>query len=120
MTAPPFSTAYVKGEGSDVSVVVSDEGVATLDGDALPLGALGEITPCVYADFAKEDQTVVFVSDGISDLFKGNELAMFLQNINRSNTQLLVDTVLDEAKKRAKDAFLDDMTVVAVRLLKRI
>lgn len=106
--------------GSPACYVLSGEGVATLNGDALPLGALGEITPCVYADFAKEEQTVVFVSDGISDLFKGNELALFLQNHNSVNVQMLVDEVLAEARRLTKGVIYDDMTVTAVRLIRRI
>lgn len=106
--------------GSPACYVLSSEGVAVLNGEALPMGALGEITPSVYADFAKEEQTVVFVSDGISDLFKGNELATFLQNHNSVNVQTLVDDVLAQAQKLNKGATADDMTVTAVRLIRRI
>lgn len=106
--------------GSPASFVKDGETVVKIEGNALPLGALNQINPCVYTDLAADGQCVVFVSDGISDAFTGDDLQNFINNASAQNVQSLCEAVINEAKRRSNGEVRDDMTVTAVRLIKRI
>ncbi len=106
--------------GSPASFIRSGEGVSQISGSSLPLGALVEIKPSVYVDKASEGDTVVFMSDGVSEIFSGNELAMLISGANEKSVQKMTDTILEHALARKKGVISDDMTVIAVRVIKRI
>lgn len=101
--------AYIKGEG-----------VAEISGSALPLGSLSEVTPSVYADRVKDGQTVVFTSDGVADVFEGDSLAKFINSRPADNVKLLCEEILERAKQLSGKAVADDMTVTAVKVVKRL
>ncbi len=106
--------------GSPSSFIRNGEGVSEISGCSLPLGALGQIKPSVYIDKASEGDTVVFMSDGISEVFSGNELAMLISGASDKSVQKLTDTLLERAIAQKKGEITDDMTVIAVRVIKRI
>ncbi len=106
--------------GSPASFVKDNDSTLKIEGNALPLGALKEINPCVYTDTAADGQCVVFVSDGVSDAFGGDELQNFINNLSAKNVKSLCEAVLDEAKRLSGGEVRDDMTVTAVRLIKRV
>ena len=106
--------------GAPISFIITADEVSAIEGSALPLGAIGEITPCVYSERAQEGQTVLLVSDGISDCFDGNSLHAFVANYATLSPKGLTDAVLAEAKRRAGGVVNDDMTAVAVKIIRRI
>ena len=105
--------------GSPASYIKDGGTVARIEGSALPLGALSEVTPSVFTDTASDGQTVVFVSDGISDLFEGESLAHYVNGLSALNVKSLCEAVLCRAKELGGET-RDDMTVTAVRIMRRI
>lgn len=106
--------------GSPASYVLGGAGVTRLEGSALPLGAVGELTPSVTADKAAEGDTVIFTSDGVGDLFEGDELAHFIGSLPPLSVRELCERVTAEARSRSGGEIRDDMTVVAARVFKRV
>ena len=94
-------------------------GTTAVEGSALPLGALDEISPFVNRDEFQGGDVIVFVSDGVSDLFSGDELKTLINETSGDNVETLVGAVMSEAKTRAGGVNRDDMTVTAVRVFKR-
>ncbi len=105
--------------GSPASYIANGAGVARIEGNSLPLGALSEVTPSVYADTAAGGDTVVFVSDGISDLFPGDELARFINLKSSLPVKALCEEIVDRAKELSRGVN-DDMTVTAARIMRRV
>lgn len=105
--------------GSPASYVKTPRGTTAVEGSALPLGALDEISPFVNRDEFQGGDVIVFVSDGVSDLFSGDELKTLINETSGDNVETLVGAVMSEAKTRAGGVNRDDMTVTAVRVFKR-
>ena len=106
--------------GTPSSFIVTDNEVSLIEGSALPLGAIGEIVPCVHCELAQEGQTVLLVSDGISDCYENNSLHAFVANYSGLSPKGLADAVLSEAKRRKGGKISDDMTALAVKIIRRI
>ena len=85
----------------------------------MPLGALGEIAPFVRTDEFASGDIVVFASDGVTDLFTGDELRNLINNASCDNVETLASEVMNEAKRRSGGVGRDDMTVTAVRVFER-
>lgn len=102
--APP---AYIKNEDT----------VTVVRGEALPLGITEEMRPTVVRRRLRPGETVVFVSDGVSDCFDGDELADFINALPPHNPQSMADSVIKRAAE--KGGHPDDMTVVCARIILR-
>ena len=105
--------------GSPASYIKTPRGTTAVEGSALPLGALDEISPFVVRDEFGDGDVIVFVSDGVSDLFSGDELKSLINEIGGDNVETLASNVLSAAKSRVGEVNRDDMTVTAVRVFKR-
>ncbi len=105
--------------GSPASYIKTPRGTTAVEGSALPLGALDEISPFVTRDEFCDGDAVVFASDGVTDLFTGDELKTLINETSADNVETLTNAVMREAKARAGNANRDDMTVTAVRVFKR-
>lgn len=105
--------------GSPTSYIKTPSGTTAVDGSALPLGALGEIAPFVRTDEFASGDIVVFASDGVTDLFTGDELRNLINNASCDNVETLASEVMNEAKRRSGGVGRDDMTVTAVRVFER-
>ena len=87
-----------------------------VDSSSLPLGIVGEISPSITSRQSEEGDCFVFVSDGVSDCFEGDELSALINNTSSHNPSLMASTLLGEAKKR-KNTQLDDMTVLVFKVI---
>ena len=105
--------------GSPASYIRTSGGTTAVEGSALPLGALESISPFVRTDEFGDGDIVVFASDGVTDLFQGEELKILVNETSGDNVETLVNAVMAEAKRRTGEANRDDMTVTAVRIFKR-
>lgn len=104
--------------GSPAGIIVREGEIKVLESQSLPLGILENLRPTVCTEQLKEGDIVVFMSDGITSSFPSStELYEYLQGIKPLNPQNLADTILNEAKTRAK-AVNDDMTVLCTRIFK--
>ncbi len=106
--------------GTPRSFIKQAEGVTALDGNALPLGVVEEIKPFIRTDRAKDGDTVIFVSDGVSDTFSGNELGELILDGDERNLKNYTDKILSVAKLHKKGVPTDDMTVISARIVRRI
>ena len=105
--------------GSPVGFVLSGEELRVLEGDSLPMGALEAVHPSTMRVTMKEDDFLLFMSDGVTTAFGSSaDLYSYLGELRPLNPQSLAEEVLAAALKRYGGKAQDDMTVLAVRLLK--
>ena len=113
-----FGRADVVKIGAPTGFILSSSGVQILESDSLPLGVLERVHPTTAAYPFKAEDTLVFLSDGVTGAFAdGVELFDVVQTIPRSNPQNFVDTLLKIALERYGGIAKDDMTALAVRIL---
>ena len=104
--------------GSPPAFLLSDE-LRVLEGDSLPIGVLDAVHPTTMQVGMKENDFLVFMSDGVSSAFASSaDLYSYLSEQRPLNPQALSDRLLEEALNRYQGHAEDDMTVLTVRLLK--
>lgn len=96
--------------------VKKENRVIRVDSSSLPLGIIGEISPSITSREVEDGDCFIFVSDGISDCYDGDELSAFINNEDDRNPQLLCEKILQNAKERIKSGKEDDMTVIALKV----
>lgn len=102
--------------GSPAGIIVRDNEIKVLESSSLPLGILENLRPTVCTEQLKEGDIVVFMSDGITSAFPSStDMYEYLQSLKPLNPQNLADTILNEARTRAKTVS-DDMTVLCTRI----
>lgn len=107
--------------GSPMGFILSDTSLKILESESLPLGILESIHPSVASYPLKENDTLLFLSDGITDAFSSSsELYDFLKTVPASNPQRLADELLAAAFERYGGVAKDDMTALAVRIFKSV
>ncbi|MBR2617052.1 MAG: SpoIIE family protein phosphatase [Clostridia bacterium] len=103
--------------GAPYGFVIKREGVLVVEGNSLPLGILDDISPQAYESALAPGDTVILVSDGISDAFRSaSDFLDFLSAEKGLNPQNLADSILARAKELTGGECRDDMTVLCVRL----
>ena len=107
--------------GSPYGFIVNDQGIKIVEGNSLPLGIIDELKPSVCTAPLIDGDMIVLVSDGISDAFgSSGEMIDFLRAQTAKNPQSLADDILSRAIEISGGLKKDDMTVLAVRVYKRI
>lgn len=107
--------------GAPVGFILSDGGLQILESDNLPLGVLERIHPSTTSYPFKAEDTLVFLSDGITEAFSSTvELYDAIQTLPRSNPQNFADLLLELAIERYGGVAKDDMTVLAVRIFRAV
>ena len=105
--------------GSPVGFILSGNTVKVLDTGSLPLGILDSLRPETASYALQENDTLLFLSDGITGAFGSTtDLYDVLKGIPANNPQQLTDLLLDSALKAYGGIAKDDMTALAVRLFK--
>ena len=105
--------------GSPVGFILSGNTVKVLDSGSLPLGILDSLRPETASYELQENDTLLFLSDGITGAFGSTtDLYDVLKSIPANNPQQLTDLLLDSALKAYGGIAKDDMTALAVRLFK--
>ncbi|MBQ2740352.1 MAG: SpoIIE family protein phosphatase [Clostridia bacterium] len=103
--------------GSPTGFILSDSALQILENDSLPLGILERIHPTAASYPFRADDTLVFLSDGITEAFPSTvELYETVQALPRSNPQEFADRLLAAALDHYGGVAKDDMTVLAVRV----
>lgn len=105
--------------GSPLSFIFSEssENLRVLEGDGLPLGMLEDLHPTVFSADLKENDVLLFLSDGVTDAFSSHaDLLQYLKTKSPRNPQALADDLLSAALARTGGVAEDDMTVLAVRI----
>jgi stage II sporulation protein E len=107
--------------GAPYGFIVGDNGVKIVEGSSLPLGIIEDLKPSVCTTELNDGDIVVLFTDGISDAFSSSsEVVDFLRSVPAKNPQTLADQILERALNLSCGHKNDDMTVLAVRIYKRI
>ena len=105
--------------GSPLGFILSGNTVKVLETHSLPLGILDTLHPDAASYELLENDTLLFLSDGITGAFGStSDLYDVLKKIPVSNPQQLTDLLLAQALQAYGGVAKDDMTAVAVRLFK--
>lgn len=105
--------------GSPVGMVVRKGEIKVLESRSLPLGILDNLHPTTCKEQLKNNDIVVFMSDGVTSAFDGvSDLYDYLQTLKPLNPQNLAEKILAAASERVTGT-PDDMTVLCVRIFKR-
>lgn len=112
-------TADIVKIGSPVGFILSGEELRVLEGESLPIGMLEAVHPATMRVNMKEDDFLLFMSDGVTTAFGSpSELCAYLSALRPLNPQSLAEEILSAALARYGGTAEDDMTVLAVRLMK--
>ena len=107
--------------GSPMGFILSENSLKILDGGALPLGILDSIRPDAKSYELKENDVLLFLSDGITGAFPSSaDLYEALKRIPVINPQELVESLAQQALSLYGGVAKDDMTALAVRLFKAV
>ncbi len=103
--------------GSPAGFILSGEELRVLEGESLPIGMLEAIHPAILRAQMKENDFLVFMSDGVSTAFGSSaDLCAYLSALRPLNPQSLAEEILKTALGKYRGKAEDDMTVLAVRL----
>ncbi len=107
--------------GAPFSFILSDDNIKIIEGSSLPLGILDDLTPTGCSTPLSEGSTVIMVTDGISDAFgSSTDLIDYLRTLDNRNPQQIADSILNKALNLERGYANDDMTVIAVRIFKKV
>ena len=105
--------------GSPMGFILSDSSLKILESESLPLGILENVHPTVATYPLQENDTLLFLSDGITDAFSSSgELYDYLKTVPASNPQRLAEELLSAALTRYNGVAKDDMSALAVRIFR--
>ncbi len=106
--------------GAPYGFIVSQNGIRIVESNTLPLGILDELKPSVCTAELNDGDIILLVTDGVSDAFGcANDLIDYLRRLPAKNPQTLCDNVMKKALEYADGKKADDMTALAVRVVKR-
>ncbi len=107
--------------GAPFSFILSDDNIKIIEGSSLPLGILDDLTPTGSTTTLNEGNTVIMVTDGISDAFgSSTDFIDFLRTLDNRNPQEIADRILNKALNIENNYAKDDMSVLAVRIFKKV
>lgn len=105
--------------GSPVGFILSSEELRVLEGDSLPMGMLDAVHPSTLRAHMGENDFMLFMSDGVTSAYGSSaDLFSYLSSLKPINPQSLAEEILSNALSRYQGRAEDDMTVVAVKLMK--
>lgn len=105
--------------GSPVGFILSEEKLRVLEGQSLPMGMLDSVRPATLCAQMEEDDFLLFMSDGVTSAFPSStDLYSFLSSLHPLNPQSLAERILSEAFARYGNRAEDDMTVLAVKIMR--
>ena len=103
--------------GAPTGFILSENSLKILENECLPLGILERVHPTTTSYPFKADDTLLFLSDGVTEAFNSSiELFDTIQSLPRNNPQNFADRLLQLALERYGGIAKDDMTVLAVRV----
>ena len=105
--------------GSPVGFILAQEELRVLEGESLPLGMLEAVHPATLRATLHAGDFMLFMSDGVTQAFGSSaELYTYLSALKPINPQSLAEEVLKKALSCYRGKAEDDMTVLAVKLMK--
>lgn len=103
--------------GAPAAFILSETTLQILESDSLPLGILECLRPTVASYQFRAGDTLLFLSDGVTDAFPSTgELYELLKTLPHGNPQQLANDVLAAALNAYGGVAKDDMTALAVKI----
>lgn len=102
--------------GAPFGLIKRDTGLEVVEGGALPIGALDNISPATHKTTISTKDIVIMATDGIIDAFETPEnLVEFVSCIATNNPQTIAESILNEALHLSQMTAKDDMTILVAR-----
>ncbi|MCQ2564736.1 MAG: SpoIIE family protein phosphatase, partial [Clostridia bacterium] len=102
--------------GAPFGVIKRNGNIEVVEGGALPIGALDNITPAIYKTTISTKDIIIMATDGIIDAFQSQEnLVEYVSHLVSTNPQTLAESILNEALTLNEMSAKDDMTVLVAR-----
>ncbi len=102
--------------GAPVGLIKRESNIEMVEGSALPIGALENITPATYKTTISTKDIVIMTTDGIVDAFETYEnMIDFVSGLATNNPQTIAEAILNEALTLNNMSAKDDMTVLVAR-----
>lgn len=104
--------------GARESLIIHREGVEIIEGAALPIGIVEEMTPDVCKVRLAAGDMVVMMTDGVLDMLSTEEIQELFLSEKTRNPHTVANRILSEAKRKAESSENkdDDMSVICARL----
>lgn len=103
--------------GATYGFVKNKNKTEIIESSGLPIGVLEEMRPHITKKIIEPFDTIILISDGISDAFDTKEdLHDFIDNITTTNPQTISEEILDRAVDLNDGKIKDDMTVLVARV----
>ena len=107
--------------GSATTYLKQGDNLVRIEGAAMPLGILEEVSPKLNSYILKNDDYIMLFSDGVVDSFSHiEELENMLKNSSNLNPQTLANAIIKQALQKNNFLAKDDMTALIVRIIKKI
>lgn len=108
---------FVK-RGGTPSVIKKSSHALVVEGDSLPIGMMENSKSTIENRYVNSGDVIVLASDGVFDAFNSSEnFAGFINNIPAVNVQEFANNILNKAIMLNKGHILDDMTVLAIKVI---
>ncbi len=104
-------------QGGRESYIVSQERFERIEGGSLPMGIIADSSPKIERRRLRTDETVILMSDGVADALSADEIREIAVGSGLRNPKTVSDEVVAAAKLRKGEGY-DDMTVMALRLVR--
>lgn len=103
--------------GATYGFVKNSGGTEVIESSGLPIGVLEEMRPHITRKYVESFDTIILLSDGISDAFDNkSDLQDYINGLSSTNPQTIADDIMDRAKDLNNGVIKDDMTVLVVRI----
>ncbi len=99
--------------GACPSFLKRGERVEVLEGEALPMGVIQEITPTIINKEIQRGDMIILVSDGVTDSIGVEELTHFISSLKTPNPQEMANFIKKRATARGA---IDDVSVAVGRI----
>ncbi len=102
--------------GSPFGVIKREDKIELVEGGALPIGALDNITPATKKTTISTKDIIIMATDGITDAFASQEnFIEYVSALATNNPQSIAESILNEAISLNENSAKDDMTVLVAR-----
>ena len=102
--------------GSPFGAVKRADRIDIVEGGALPIGVLEQVSPKFYRTTISTTDFIILMTDGVTDAYESlDDFTDFLATIESINPQEIAETILADAIKRNESLAKDDMTVLVAR-----
>lgn len=102
--------------GSPFGLIKREGATEVVEGGALPIGALDNITPSIKRTAVTTKDIVILATDGITDAFVSTDnMIEYVSKLATNNPQSIAEAILNEALRLNEMQAKDDMTVLVAR-----